>query len=366
MPPEDPRDPGGKGPSNPSPPAKARTPAKAPPKAKAPSNDAGSAEDRPRGLMRSTAKAPEGGTPGGAAKDGAAGAGTSGAGGAAGGAPRTAAPRAAEAGAPRQALALPAPGGAAPAGAATAPRTPAKTTAPKAASGSAAAQQQAQQPEPKGAPGRTQLPARIDDQAASAEAKAQLPAKAGVGAGAGAGTGDARAAPARPAARAAGKPARETRPPRRTVSRTAPLSLAAIHAAMAGHKEGRDRLGILTDLVVRVSAVAWLIGAVVVWTTLIGYQSAAIEASWHSPSGPWISTSVAAVVMPVISVGLWLAGSWGVVLWGSAVLAALVFTIIAPGSVPFGPVALAANIVALALAAGLVCFRAWSERDAHA
>ncbi len=179
-----------------------------------------------------------------------------------------------------------------------------------------------------------------------AAAKAQVPAKVGA---------------AEKTATAAAS--REARPPRRSVSRTAPMSLAAIHAAMAGHQEGRDPLRLAIAVVTRVASVLWLAGAVVIWMRLLGYGGETIVASWHEPAGPWIPTAATAVVMPVISVGLWLSASWGVVLWSSAVLAAIVCTVVAPAAVPFGTLALVANIAGLALACGLAAAKGWTQRE---
>ncbi|UOM33785.1 hypothetical protein [Acuticoccus sp. I52.16.1] len=210
---------------------------------------------------------------------------------------------------------------------------------------------------PPADPAKAQAPARpTKGGGADAPARAQLPAKAQLPAG----TGQAKPAPAKPGAKAS---PRDARPPRRTVSRTAPMSLAAIHAAMAGHQEGHDPVRLAIDVVVKIASVVWLAGAVIVWIRLLGYSEDALVASWHEPGGPWISTAIAAVTMPVISVGLWLSASWGVVLWSSAVLAAIISTIVNPQAVPFGMLALVANVAGLALACGLAAVKGWSQRS---
>lgn len=198
------------------------------------------------------------------------------------------------------------------------------------------------------AAGAAQLPVPVDAPAAQAGA-AQVPAKTAE---------PAKSAPA-------SKKKRAAPPPRQRVSRTAPLSIAAIHAAMAGHKEGHDPVRLAMKVVVRLASLVWLAGAVVVWMRLIGYDSDLISPSWHAPDGPWISTSVAAAVMPVISVGLWLAGSWGIALWFCALLAATVSFALEPASVPFGAVALTLNIITLAAVVGLGVLQSWRNRDEY-
>lgn len=276
-----------------------------------------------------------------------------------------------------------------------APRSPANQDAPQ------PTPQPASQPARGAAPARSKPPARPAEPAARAAtastrsgggtkgAGLPVPASPSSGAAAGgaggnqlpvpvgaapAGAGGAAvpatspAQPAQPAKAAQPAPAKKKRaaaPPRQRVSRTAPLSIAAIHAAMAGHKEGHDPIRLAMKVVVRLASVIWLAGAVVVWMRLIGYESDLISPSWHSPDGPWISTSVAAAVMPVISVGLWLAASWGIALWFCALLAATVAFAVSPGSVPFGAPALTLNIITLAAVVGLGALRSWRNRDEY-
>lgn len=261
-----------------------------------------------------------------------------------------------------------------------APRSPANQDAPR------PAPQPASQPARGAAPARSKPPARPAEPAARAAtastrsgggtkgAGLPVPASPNPGAAAPAGAGGAAvpatspAQPAQPAKAAQPAPAKKKRaaaPPRQRVSRTAPLSIAAIHAAMAGHKEGHDPIRLAMKVVVRLASVIWLAGAVVVWMRLIGYESDLISPSWHSPDGPWISTSVAAAVMPVISVGLWLAASWGIALWFCALLAATVAFAVSPGSVPFGAPALTLNIITLAAVVGLGALRSWRNRDEY-
>ncbi len=206
-------------------------------------------------------------------------------------------------------------------------------------------------------PAGAQLPVPVSEaQASAAQVPATVADKAETGkVPAKNGSAGAKSVPA--------KTARDARPPRQTTSRTAPMSLAAIHAAMAGHHDGHDPLGIALATVVRITSAVWLAGAVIVWMRLVGYETDVIVASWHNPGGPWISTAVAAVVMPVISVGLWLAAPWGIVLWASALLAAVVAAILSPDSVPFGILALVGNIAALALAVGLAVLKTWKRHD---
>jgi thiol:disulfide interchange protein len=95
----------------------------------------------------------------------------------------------------------------------------------------------------------------------------------------------------------------------------------------------------------------------------VGALGDTITPAWHDPAGPWLTTLTAAVVFPVVAVGLWLQGRWGVVVWVSAVAAEVVLLVTAAHLLPFGAPALAANVVAIAAAGAIAVVRQIREGD---
>jgi hypothetical protein len=128
-------------------------------------------------------------------------------------------------------------------------------------------------------------------------------------------------------------------------------------------EEEPDPLGLALGVLFRVVSVGWLIGAVWMWGRLVGYLDDTIDPAWHAPGGPWLTTLTAAVVYPVVAVGLWLRGRWGILLWGAAVAAEVTLLVLAPHLIPFGVLVLAANLVLLAAAGVLGAMRALSRAD---
>lgn len=189
---------------------------------------------------------------------------------------------------------------------------------------------------------RKQLPAPIPAGRRRAPAEASLPVPAG-SAGPAPAVRTGRTMPA-----AAGRTAGHAeRVPPRVASRTAPLSLAAIHASVPGRHEGHDPLRLAIATVLRLASIAWLAGSVAIWARLVGYMDTTIVADWYAPQGPWLTTTTAALLMPVASIGLWLLGPWGVVVWAAATAADGALYWLAPHLMPFGPAALVGNLVAL-------------------
>jgi len=194
-------------------------------------------------------------------------------------------------------------------------------------------------PPPPAAPGEAALPAPAD----APPAKRPLPPARTRPAVFGGGANENRkAAPSRAAAAA---------------------HAAALDAPMVPEEAEADPFGIALGVLLRIAAIAWLAAAVWMWGRLVGYADDVIVPAWHAPGGPWLTTLTAAVVYPVVAVGLWLRGRWGIVLWAAAVAAEVSLVLLAPALLPFGVLALAGNLVALAAAAGLGIARALARRD---
>lgn len=168
--------------------------------------------------------------------------------------------------------------------------------------------------------------------------------------------------PARPRPVAFGGGANENR--KAAPSRAAAAAAAAaLDAPLVPEEEEPDPLGIALGVLLRLSSLAWLAAAIWVWGRLVGYADDTIVPDWHAPGGPWLTTLTAAVVYPVVAVGLWLRGRWGVVLWAAAVASEVALLLVAPALLPFGILALAGNLAALAVAAGLGIARALKKRN---
>ncbi len=204
-------------------------------------------------------------------------------------------------------------------------------------------------------------------------AAAQLPAPATPPAAPPARRQAAEARPAlpapQPAPRAQGKAASRwamTRPKgRMSSSRAAILSMTSQEAPLETAEEGeRDIVWFAQASLMRLIGVAWLAVTVLIWGRLIGYLDADLTIAWHAPEGPWMAVMVSAIMAPVVSVGLWLAASWGIVVWLAATGLGIYALIVAPvGTVPLGWPGIAANIVGLVVVCALAGLRAWRDRD---
>ncbi|WMS42468.1 hypothetical protein RDV64_20770 [Acuticoccus sp. MNP-M23] len=152
---------------------------------------------------------------------------------------------------------------------------------------------------------------------------------------------------------------------RMSSSRAAILSMTSQEAPLeAAEEEERDALWLVQASLMRLVGVAWLAVTVLIWGRLIGYLDANLTIAWHAPEGPWLAVMVSAVLAPVVSIGLWLAASWGIVVWLAAVALGIYAFSIAPiGTVPLGIPGLAANIVGLVVVCALAGLRAWRDRD---
>lgn len=147
-------------------------------------------------------------------------------------------------------------------------------------------------------------------------------------------------------------------------ARVAALSSTSQDAPLEATSEEADVLGRVLAIIVRLVATLWLFGVVTVWARLIGLSDSALVFDWHAPSGPWMGTAIAAVVMPVVAVGLWLLSSWGVVLWAIAIAAYAGVLFFLPQTGPVGVEALAGNLVLMAAASVIAVVR-WRRADAR-
>lgn len=146
-------------------------------------------------------------------------------------------------------------------------------------------------------------------------------------------------------------------------SRAALLSMTSQEAPLSEQQEERDLLELLEAALMRLASVAWLAAAVMIWSRLIGYGSAAPTMTWFNLGQAFVPTLVAALLMPIVSVGLWLVASWGAVIWAAAVAVSLFATLAGLAEPPFGLAGLIANIVALAVIGTIAGVRAWRDRD---
>ena len=146
-------------------------------------------------------------------------------------------------------------------------------------------------------------------------------------------------------------------------SRAALLSMTSQEAPLAEQHEERDLLELCEVALMRLASIAWLAAAVLIWGRLIGYGGAAPTMSWHSLGQAFVPTLVAAIVMPIVSVGLWLVASWGAVIWAAAVLVSFVAALLGIVEPPFGVAGLLANLAGLAVVGTIAGVRAWRDRD---
>ncbi len=146
-------------------------------------------------------------------------------------------------------------------------------------------------------------------------------------------------------------------------SRAALLSMTSQEAPLSEQQEERDLLELLEAALMRLASIVWLVAAVLIWSRLIGYGSAAPTMTWFNLGQAFVPTLVAALLMPMVSVGLWLVSSWGAVIWAAAVAVSLFATLAGLAEPPFGRGGLIANIVALAVIGTIAGVRAWRDRD---
>ncbi|MBJ3778181.1 DUF6163 family protein [Acuticoccus mangrovi] len=179
--------------------------------------------------------------------------------------------------------------------------------------------------------------------------------------------------PAAPAA-AAAAPSRPVKPPKasrkkeagdttlRRNPRAANFSAMSLDTPLAQREERPEPLRAVTAIIMKVAGIAWLAGAIIIWGRLVGYLESSLNPGWHAADGPWLTTIVAAVAYPVVSIGLWLGGSWGVVVWAAAIGAGVALAVLNPMLLPFGPAALLSNLVVFLVVTSLGALMAWRRR----
>ncbi|XWN33210.1 MAG: DUF6163 family protein [Devosia sp.] len=124
-----------------------------------------------------------------------------------------------------------------------------------------------------------------------------------------------------------------------------------------------DPLGFAIKVILRLAAVAWLAGAVLLWGRLVGYIETDLSPAWHDPTGPWVTTGAAAVAWPAVAVGLWLTSRWGVVLWGAALALEAAMILTDASLAPFGLAAFFVNVAVFAVVAALGGVRAVRRKE---
>ena len=89
----------------------------------------------------------------------------------------------------------------------------------------------------------------------------------------------------------------------------------------------------------RVVAVLWLMKGLFAWATIVG--AAPGDAFEARPTGSQATLIYFAVIDLVAAVGLWMASTWGGVLWLLAVMSHLILSVFFPRIVSAGPVIMA-------------------------
>ncbi|MEM0906416.1 MAG: hypothetical protein AAGJ94_03565 [Pseudomonadota bacterium] len=154
-----------------------------------------------------------------------------------------------------------------------------------------------------------------------------------------------------------------------TSSRAALLSMTSQEAPLEEQHDEPDLLSSIIAVAMRVVGFIWLAASVAIWMRLVGAsglggpESAALAPSWYDLSAALVPMLVAAIVAPIVSVGLWLVTSWGGVVWGAAVVGTLIAMMAAPGAIPMAGMVFAANLLAMVVIGALVGLRAWRDRD---
>lgn len=148
---------------------------------------------------------------------------------------------------------------------------------------------------------------------------------------------------------------------RMSSSRAALLSMTSQEAPLSEKPEERDVLEIVEAVLMRVIGLLWLAGAVLVWSRLIGYGEGAPAMYWYDLGHAFVPTLVAALLAPIVGVGLWLVSRWGGVVWAAAVFLGLYAMLAGHATPPFDGVPLVANLVALAVLGSIAGVRAWHD-----
>jgi len=129
--------------------------------------------------------------------------------------------------------------------------------------------------------------------------------------------------------------------------------------ADARNKGTSTRWGMLLVLFMRMLAALWMLQGVMQWDAIFGRNAPPLDAL---PSALAVAIVFFAVTDLVAAVGLWLAASWGGVIWLCAAAAQIFVTMFMPDFFAGGSVILAVDVV-LIVAYFFLTWRAAQEYD---
>lgn len=124
-------------------------------------------------------------------------------------------------------------------------------------------------------------------------------------------------------------------------------------------KSAPKRWGMLLVLFMRVLAALWMLQGLMQWDVILGPGQPPLDAL---PSALAIAIVFFAVTDLVAAVGLWLAASWGGVLWLCAAAAQIFVTVLMSDFFAGGPMVVAVDL-ALIVIYFFLTWRAAQERD---
>jgi hypothetical protein len=145
-----------------------------------------------------------------------------------------------------------------------------------------------------------------------------------------------------------------------TGHRQGALREVIVLGADARAKGAPTRWGMLLVLFMRMLAALWMLQGVMQWDAIFGRNTPPLDAL---PSALAVAIVFFAVTDLVAAVGLWLAASWGGVIWLCAAAAQIFVTMFMPDFFAGGAVILAVDLV-LILAYFFLTWRAAREYDA--
>jgi hypothetical protein len=119
------------------------------------------------------------------------------------------------------------------------------------------------------------------------------------------------------------------------------------------------RWGMLLVLFMRMLAALWMLQGVLQWDAILGRSAPPLDAL---PTALAVAIVFFAVTDLVAAIGLWLAASWGGVIWLCAAAAQIFVTVFMPDFFAGGSVILAVDL-ALILAYFFLTWRAAQEHD---
>ncbi len=135
----------------------------------------------------------------------------------------------------------------------------------------------------------------------------------------------------------------------------------AIQFGAPGEEKGLDgvRFGLVLLIFMRVVAALWMLRGLMLWRDILAAERGPFDAMSSTAAGAMVFF---AVVDLLAAVGLWLATSWGGVLWLFAAASGLLTAAMLPNQGMSGPVVATADCV-LMVAYFWLSWRAARERD---